>query len=169
MRLKILLPLLLAASIVLSACGFHLRGSDGKAALPFQTVFVNMPPNAPLGVELRRYLRAGGTQVVTDPKQAQAIFEVVSERRDQSAPLLNTQGRIREYTLFYRLRFRVRDNAGKELLAPVELVQKRDITFNENQVLAKEKEDELLFREMQGDAVQQILRRMAAIPKPDAS
>jgi LPS-assembly lipoprotein len=42
----------------------------------------------------------------------------------------------------------------------------RDISFNDAQVLAKEAEEELLFRDMQNDMVQQILRRLAAARKP---
>ena len=43
------------------------------------------------------------------------------------------------------------------------LTLKRDIGFNESQVIAKEAEEELLYRDMQSDLVQQILRRMSAL------
>ena len=61
------------------------------------------------------------------------------------------------------MKFRVKDSKEKELLAPTELVLKRDISFNESQVIAKEKEEEMLYRDMQSDVVQQILRRMSAL------
>ena len=76
---------------------------------------------------------------------------------------MNTQGRIREYSLVYRLRFRVNGAGGKELIPPTELALKRDISFNESQAIAKEKEEDMLYRDMQSDAVQQILRRLAAL------
>ena len=52
---------------------------------------------------------------------------------------------------------------GVELIAPTEVVLQRDISFNETAVLAKETEEILLYRDMQSDLVQQLLRRVAAI------
>ena len=59
--------------------------------------------------------------------------------------------------------FRVRDAAGAELLGPTEINLRRPITFNETQVLAKESEEVLLYRDMQTDLVQQVMRRLVAI------
>ena len=152
-----------AALAMLSACGFHLRGSNGEADLPFKTILLGFPDTSPLGAELKRNVRANGTAVVTDPKLADAIFEVLSESREKVILSLSSTGRVREYTLLYKLKFRVKNNQEQELLAPVEIVLKRDISFNDAQVLAKEAEEGLLYRDMQSDMVQQILRRMAAL------
>ena len=156
--------LALTTALLLSACGFQLRGSNGQASLPFKTIYIGIPESSPLGIELRRNIRASGdTTVVTDPKQAQAIIEVLQESREKATLSLNTQGRVREYSLYYKLRFRVKDGKDKELLAPTEILLKRNISFNESQVIAKEKEEEMLYRDMQTDLVQQILRRLAAL------
>jgi len=53
------------------------------------------------------------------------------------------------------------------LIAPTEIVQQRDISFNESAVLAKEAEEALLYRDMQTDIVQQLLRRLAAVKSLD--
>lgn len=155
---------ILAAAVLLSACGFQLRGSNNQAGLPFKTIFLGFPASSLLGTELKRNIRASGdTAIAVDPKTAQVILEVLSETREKQVLSLNSQGRVREYTLFYKLRFRVKDSKEAELLVPTEIVLKRDISFNEAQVLAKEKEEELLYRDMQSDLVQQILRRLSAI------
>ena len=153
--------IVLAASV--TACGFHLRGSDGRFNMPFQSIYLAFPETSPLGTELRRNLRGGDTDVVATPELAQARFDVLSESRGKSILSLNSQGRVREYLLTYTLVFRVRDKAGAELLGPTEINLKRSITFNETEVLAKESEEALLYRDMQTDLVQQILRRLAAI------
>lgn len=156
--------LALTTALMLSACGFQLRGSNGQASLPFRTIYIGIPESSPLGIELRRHIRASGdTAVVSDPKQAEAIIEVLQESREKATLSLNTQGRVREYSLYYKLRFRIKDGKDKELLAPTEITLKRDISFNESQVIAKEKEEEMLYRDMQSDLVQQILRRLAAL------
>lgn len=161
-RLASLVAAMLVAA-ALSACGFQLRGSDGKASIPFKTIYLGVAETSPLGIELRRNIRARDTKIVSDPKSADATVQVMNETRDKSILTLNTQGRIREYSLVYRLRFRVTDQTGKELIQPTDIALKRDISFNESQVIAKEKEEDLLYRDMQSDAVQQILRRLAAL------
>jgi LPS-assembly lipoprotein len=158
--------LALATVLAVSACGFQLRGSGAQSNIPFKTIYLSVPESSPLGVELRRNLRVvGETRVVSDPKEAEAIVDVLSESRDRVISALNTQGRVREFTLIYRMRFRVRDNANHELIPPSDIAVKREISYNESQAIAKEKEEELLYRDMQTDLVQQILRRLAALKK----
>ncbi len=157
--------LALTSVLALSACGFQLRGANGQANLPFRTIYIGVPETSPLGVELRRNIRASGeTTIVADPKAAEANVEVLSETRNTTV-LLNTQGRPREHTLYYKVRFRVTDPKGAELLPPTEITLKRDLSFNEAQAIAKEKEEEMLYRDMQSDLVQQILRRMAVLKR----
>lgn len=156
--------LILAAAVTLSACGFHLRGMNGEAALPFKTIYVGLGDTSPLGAELKRYIRASGdTTVVSSQKEAEAILDVLAETREKAILSLNTQGRVREYTLYYKLRFRVRDAKNNELIPPSDIILKRDISFNESAVMAKENEEALLYRDMQSDLVQQLLRRLQAI------
>ena len=160
--MKPITALLLAC--LLSACGFALRGSDGGYGMPFKTIYLAFADTSSLGTELRRNLRATDkVEVVTDPKKAEALFDVLSEARGKTILSLNNQGRVREYLLTYTLVFRVRDAKGAELLGPTEINLKRSITFTESQVLAKESEEVLLYRDMQTDLVQQILRRLSAV------
>ena len=154
----------LLALLLLSACGFRLRGSGPQPVLPFKTLFLRIAEASPLNVPLRRNLDAmSNIEIVTDRKQADAALEVLSEGKDKQVLSLNSQGRVREYTLVYRLNFRVVDTEGRQLLAPTELAIRRIQSFNEKQVLAKEAEEATLFREMQSDLVQQVLRRVGAI------
>ena len=164
MKRRIACALMVAMVMMLSACGFQLRGSNSQDNLPFRTIYLVISDTSSLGNELKRYIRASGeTIVVTEPQTAQAIVELLSETREKIILSLNTQGRVREYSLLYKVRLRVKDNQGNELLAPTEIVLKRNISFNEAQIIAKEKEEELLYRDMQSDLVQQILRRLAAL------
>jgi LPS-assembly lipoprotein len=156
---------MLMLALALTACGFHLRGSS-QYHMPFQSVYLGFPDTSQLGIELKRYLRADNSVVVvTDPTKAEAQFDVLGESRAKAILSLNSQGRVREYLLTYTLVFRVRDAKGAEMLGRTEVTQKRSITFNEFQALATEYEEALLYRDMQSDLVQQILRRLAAINK----
>lgn len=160
----------IAATSALSACGFHLRG---MRELPFSTIFLGFPFNSPLGAELARHLRAGtSTRVVTRREEAEAVLEIVTETREHEVLALNADGRAREFQLRLGLMFRLIDQSGRELIGPTLLTAQRDVAFNDAQVLAKESEEALLYRDMQSDVVQQLLRRLAAAtpaPTPEAA
>ena len=148
--------------LVTAACGFQLRG---QATLPFETLYVAIPDISPLGIELKRNIIAGTrTKLVRNPAEAQATLSVTSEERGKTILSFDTSGQVREFQLRYRLSFRVRDAKGRDYLPQSEIRLTRDISYSNTQVLAKESEELLLFRDMQSDMVQQILRRLAAAP-----
>ena len=74
---------------------------------------------------------------------------------------------MREYQLRLRFKFRLRTPNGNELIPSTEILQARDISFNETAALSKEAEEQLLYRDMQSDIVQQTLRRLAAVQSLD--
>jgi len=73
---------------------------------------------------------------------------------------------VREFQLTKRVTFALRDAGGRDWLPSAEIVVRRSFSFNESEVLAREAEEARLLREMQTDAVQQILRRLQAAKKP---
>jgi LPS-assembly lipoprotein len=151
-------------ALVLIGCGFHLRGADGALETPFKTMYVAVDARSPLGSELVRNLRANGdTKLVATAKEAEATLEILQDNRNKTVLSLNSAGRVREFALTHQLRFRVTDAVGREVLMPTEINLRRTVSFNETQVLAKEAEEALLFRDMQTDMVRQILRRVGAI------
>ena len=153
--------LVLLTTTLMSACGFHLRDS---ATLPFKSIYMTFATNSPLGVELRRNILASGSTVVLPTEQgAEATLQVLNDTREKVYLILNSQGRASEYVLYYKLTFRVLDVNKKELLAPTLITLKRDISYNSSQELSEAAEEVLLYRDMQTDMVQQILRRIAAI------
>ena len=153
--------------LTLSACGFHLRGSNGSFMLPFATMHIGLPDTSPLAIDLKRYIRAiGSTEIVDTRDGADAALEVLVDperTRTKTILSLNSNGRVREYQLGYSIQFRVVDKAGNVLLGLTTIALNRPITFNESQVLAKETEEASLYRDMRNDLVQQIMRRLAAI------
>ena len=159
--------LALAVVATLPACGFQLRGSNGSYTMPFRSIYVGFPDNSALGTELRRNLRAGGVTIADAASAAEAQLVVLGETRGKQILSLNSLGRVREYLLTYTLSFTVRDPKGVELLPVTEISLRRNMAFDETQVLAKESEEALLYRDMQADLVQQIMRRLAAMkPNP---
>jgi LPS-assembly lipoprotein len=155
--------LLPAAFLILGACGFQLRGS---ASVPFNTIYI---PNATggLALDLKRNIEAGtSAKVVTDPKAADAILDLFGEAREKIILSLTGAGQVREFRLRYTVNFRVHDGKGSEYVPRTQVQLTRDVTYSDTEILAKEAEEQLLFRDMQTDFVQQILRRLSAAEKP---
>ena len=146
-------------AVLLAACGFHLRGQE---QMPFETLYI--PGNNPLVVELKRNVAAASkTRLVDRPRDAQAVFGFTQELREKVILSFSAAGRVSEYQLRYRVGFRVTDAKGAQVYLPTsEILLTRDMAYSDAQVLAKEAEEALLFRDMQRDMVQQIMRRLVA-------
>ena len=152
-------------ALLLAGCGFQLRG---VADVPFESLYV---PNATSGIalDLKRNIQAGTrVKVLDDAKGAEAVMHFTEETRQKEILSLTGTGRVREFQLRYRVGFRVSDNKGGDFVPQNTIILTRDITFNDTEILAKEQEEQLLFRDMQTDMVQQIMRRLATA-KPAAA
>ena len=156
------LPAMAATTVgVLTGCGFKLRGSFNYA---FKTLFSGFVDNSTLGNEFKRVLAAdGAVALVKEAEKAQVVLDVISEQREKAVVGITSSGQVREFQLRIRLKFKLRTPTGKEILPETELLVQRDISFNESAVLAKEAEEGLLYRDMQTDMVQQLLRRLSAV------
>lgn len=153
-----------AAGAGLSGCGFALRQPTQFA---FKTVYLTLPANSPLGTEMRRSLTATGQlMVLKDPAemlQSDVVLDIFSEERQRVVVGMNASGQVREQQLRLRIRFRLRTPAGKAVIPDVELFQQRDLSFTETVALSKEIEEATMYRDMQTDIVQQIMRRLGAV------
>jgi LPS-assembly lipoprotein len=158
----LLLSQISLSAALLTGCGFKLRGSQNFA---FSRIAVLPQPGGPMAIELRRTL-ARSLQVLAgedDLSQAQVVLDILQEQREKVVVGVNSAGQVREFQLRSRLKFRLRTPSGQELVPAADIVQKRDISFNESAALAKGAEEDLLYRDMQTDIVQQLLRRLATV------
>ncbi|WP_018990765.1 LPS-assembly lipoprotein LptE [Aromatoleum toluclasticum] len=145
----------------LAGCGFQLRG---PRPLAFSTLHVNVGAQNEFGAALRRRIRTSGTtEVVDDPSQAEAKLEILRNQPEREILTLTGAGKVREYELRHVLTFRLVDRAGTERIRPTTISAKREYTYDDSQVLAKEQEEALLYRDMRGDLVDQLMRRLAAV------
>ena len=145
-------------ALLLASCGFHLRG---QAALPFESIYVQTSGPSAFASQLARAVRAGSKTRITDnPKDAQVTLQVIAEVRERAILSLSGSGRVREITLRYRVSYRLYDQQNKEYIPPSEILLRRDLSYSDTDVIAKEQEEGLLYRDMQSDAVQQLVRRL---------
>ena len=157
--------ILLTAVLLLSACGFHLRG---PAHLPFDSMYVLAAPTSLFAAQFKRAVGTGSKTRITDnQKEAQVTLQILNEAREKQILSLSGAGRVSEYLLHYRVSYRLFDSKNIDRMPAGEIVLRRDFAFNDQQVLSKESEEALLYRDMQNDAVQQLVRRLQA-PMPEA-
>ncbi|RMX01756.1 hypothetical protein EBQ25_03670 [Allofranklinella schreckenbergeri] len=158
------------AAASLSACGFALRGS---ANYPFKSVFIQAADASPLARQLQRTLEAAGITVLrapSSPQMAEKVFELLQEQHERVVVSQSAAGNVRELQLRLRVRYRLTSahaptssqGSGQTAAQTTELLQTRDLNYDETYALAKEEEAQMLFRDMQADLVGQIVRRLAS-------
>lgn len=149
------------ATAALTGCGFRLRGPQ---PLDFATIYVGVSEFSELGAQLRRQIATSGTTtVVEDAAKAEVKLQLLTNEREREILSLTGAGKVREYQLTQRIRFRLIDKADTELIAPTSILARREYTFDDSLILGKEQEESLLFRDMQNDLVQQLMRRLAVV------
>jgi LPS-assembly lipoprotein len=145
----------LAAALLVAACGFQLRG---EPAVGLKTLHV---PGAGVAQEIRRALTGGSTKVVTNPKDAEAVLRILAETRDKTVHTITGAGRVYEFQLTISVRFEL-TVPGRDIpvIAPTEASARRVITYSEAAPTAKEQEEQLLYKDMQLELADRILRQV---------
>lgn len=154
--------------LALTACGFQLRGFT---ELDFKKIFIQKSTNSVLAKDLRRSLMSSGVEVVESPQDAEMLLELMSERTEKNILSLSGGGKVREYELLYTVTYRWRE-ASSELWGPAQVIeQRRDYSYDDTQLLAKEGEETRLYNDMRSDSAREIMRRLNAFSanKPKAS
>jgi LPS-assembly lipoprotein len=157
---NLLKPLTLVfLSLVLASCGFQLRGQFNFG---FDSLNRRGMDNTDMSRTMDIQLEINQLKVNVD-KNAPITLDLLGERRDRDIVTFSATGRAREVRIIYSLKFQVRDSKGDYLIAPTELSQRRELTYNDNQILGKEAEEIQLYQEMQKDIARLILTRLSAI------
>lgn len=158
---------------LLAACGFKLRGSAELPGykLPFTTIALSLAPTSEFFAQLKRRIEASspGTRVVENAQEAEAVLTVLGDSSQKNILSLNASGRAREFQLIRTFSFKVNGSsaaAGINYIAPSTITLRREITFSDDLILSKESEEALLWRDIQGDLVQQLMRRLASAKPP---
>ena len=156
--------LVAGAALMLAGCGFKLRQAPN---FPFSTLYINAGSGLPLAAELRRAIEsAGKVTVLTAPgdmARADVVLDVLSNPQERVVVAQSSSGQVQEFTLRMWVKFNLRTPAGRVVIPDTELMQQRDVSFNESQALAKQTEESLLLRSMQSELVQLIMIQLASV------
>jgi len=153
---------LLVLTLSLSACGFHLRGHDlQNAAFPFKSIYLKYGAQTPFITDLQNSLQLYKITLATSTEQADLTLDIAGENSSKKILALSGAGQVLEYELRYRVSLRAYDKQMQDWMPADEILLLRTLTYDATQILAKEQEEALLYRDMRSDAVQQIMRRLS--------
>lgn len=152
---------ILICAVALTACGFQMRG---MADLAFENLYIQGGPLS-ISKDLKKSLATNGVKVVSNPEQAELMLELMSEASEKRILSLSGRGLVREFELFYRVHFRLREPSS-EVWGEMQTVEgRRDFSYDDSQLLAKQSEEVRLYDDMRADAVREIMRRLV-VQKP---
>jgi len=136
--------------------------------MPFDTLYLDSTnPKSAFIKELRRNLEMNKVQLVATPEKADVVLDIVAEFPDKQILSLDASGRVNEFQLFYRISLRAYDLKKQDWIPAEEFVMHRNFPYDNNNVLAMQAEEALLYQSMRKDMVQQIVRRLSrARPEP---
>jgi LPS-assembly lipoprotein len=164
MRRAYLVSIIAVAALALAGCGFQLRGA---ATFTFDSVYLNSSAPPGFNNEMRRALAGAGSATLSESAAAaQVVLDIPAVQDDKEVLSLSSAGAVREFQLVKRVSFRLHDKDGADWMPAGEIIIRRAYTFNETQALARDLEEQRLQRDMQTDAIQQIVRRLQAAKKP---
>lgn len=149
-------------SVLLSACGFQLRGSVELPPVLSVTLLQSNDPWEGIAAALRIELESAGARITTRTDDATAVLKLIGERSQRRVLSVGSGGKASEYELFEEVSFTLQDNEGRELLKKQTLQMTRDLTFDENQLLGKVSEAEELREQMRRSLARQIITRIRA-------
>ena len=152
---------LLAVTVLLGACGFHLREAR---PLHFKSLYLQANENDPFAIALLDSLSGNPSLTLTARRDdAEVTLQILLAQRERQILSLSTAGKVRELTLRERVRFQVLDAKGDILKGPSDLVVDRVLSYNDPNALSKTTEENQIYIELQADTIRLLLLRLATI------
>lgn len=161
MKLALRNLILIAVLTSLACCGFHLRGT---ADVPFSSIFIQ-GNTLIISKKLVKSLNTYGVKVSPSAENAELLLEMIGEESEKRILSLAGTGTVNEFELYYRVHYRTK-LAGSELWSPTQTVEaRRDYTYSDANLLAKQGEEKRLNESMQQDVLSNLMRRISSLKK----
>lgn len=155
--------LLLLTLFMLTACGFHLRGSQ-NSTFSISNIYIDADSAPQLGREVKDRMKGAGIIINESLANASYILTLKKERFEKSVlSVAADTGKVEEFLIKYSVQMDARDSDGKQLINNEPINLARDYTFDETAVLGEFSEKQLLREDLVVRASSQVLRRLQAV------
>lgn len=158
---KLITPFLLLSYLIISSCGFQLRGNVSLPEI-YQIIYIDNKSNSNIATRLKEVLVENNIKLVNNEEDASSIIRIFSHHIERRA--IAVRGKeIKEYEVQLSISFSLHDNEGKQRGEQQTITNSRRYSFNNEQVLGSTNEELILLNEMKFDIVNKILRRISKI------
>ncbi|HHT0593139.1 TPA: LPS assembly lipoprotein LptE [Legionella anisa] len=162
--LRCLVPLLLL--LLLSACGFHLRGMDNVPNWLNNVAIISENDDKQFISILQSRLEGSDVEVNPEPSRAKYWLIVNEVNLQQQIISVGASTNPRQYTLTLTVVFVLKTRAGQVINAPGRISISRELILNNNRILGSKDEESILIGEMKQDAVTQVIYRLSHLQEP---
>jgi LPS-assembly lipoprotein len=150
------------AAIVLSGCGFHVRGASDVPPEMQRTYIATEDRHSQFYQALRNELMRSGIELVESPADATAIFSIHTDITRQRVLSVSARNVPTEHEVFYTVTYSV-ESGQESLLDRRTQTQIQDYTWDETLVLGKEQEQQQLRKAIVGDLVRVVMIQLSSI------
>lgn len=161
MNLRLLTGML--SLLLCTACGFQIRDDVELPPQMAKTQMVVADEYSTLARRVRVMLEQSGVQFVNG-EQATAILEIPVNNVVTDVLTIGDNARVREYRITYTVRFRLVDSEGQVLVDWQNLRQAREVSFDEQKILAGSREQEYLEKELAETLSRLLISRLESAP-----
>jgi LPS-assembly lipoprotein len=157
------LALALAAALLLAGCGFRLQGTVVVPEGVDHVYVATRDELSAFSVELFHRLERAGVQRAASTGEADAVVRVTVDRTGRRVLSVSARNTPQEFAIFYEVEYSI-ERAGEEIVPRQRLQLTRNISFDVGQLLAKDREEEVLRDAMARDLADLVLRRLESLP-----
>jgi len=152
---------LLTLCVLITTCGFHLRGSTN---FQFSSLYIQSDSAKRIAQAVEQLLIDEKVTLAESPQDAQIILHLENEKYERRGQAISAvSGFLEEVELSLRVQIQVSQPDGKILRKKQEIELIRNASFDEKAILAKGLEEETIREELLNDIVAQIMRRLRSI------
>ena len=116
-------------------------------------------PYSTFARRLETHLEQNGVEVVTE-REGAALLMVPQNEMRKEIQSIGDNARVREFLIRHIVQFRLLDSDGNELIPLQSFEQSRVYSFNEQDILAAEREDEFLRNDLSDSLARMVVRRL---------
>ncbi len=147
--------------LMITSCGFHMRGMTETS---FKTISLE-GKELSFTKNLKKILNSNKVAIVLPSENPELRVELIGEESEKRILSLSGQGLVREYEIFYRVRYRIKTTESETWGQENTLETRRDFTFSDANLIGKEEEERQLNESMRNEAIANLFNQIQLIKK----
>jgi len=142
--------------VMITSCGFHLRG---MTEISFKTISIE-GKDLSFTKNLKKTLASNKVAIVLPTENPELRIELISEESEKRILSLSGQGLVREFEIFYRIRYRIKTPDSETWSQENILESRRDFTYSDSNVIGKEEEERQLTESMRIETITNLFNQI---------